>query len=109
MKALLLTLSAAFNFRLLQVGEADEDGLANVQLLLSWGVFHSTAAAPGLQQLLQHLNQRTQFGLKWIFSIQRYFLKDIFTLSIKQVKKIQILYFGAQNKLCLTTQELHFH
>lgn len=78
--------------------EADEDGLANVQLLLSWGVFHSTAAAPDLQQLLQHLNQTTQFGLKWICSIQRYFLKHIFTLPIKQVKK---------DKFCISGTKTH--
>lgn len=53
------------------MGEADEDGLANVQLLLSWRVFHSTAAAPGLQQVVQHLHQRNEVGLKWIFSTQR--------------------------------------
>lgn len=63
-----LTLSAALDFGLLQVGEADEDGLANILLLLRRRVFHSAAAAPGLQQFLQHLNQRTQVGLKLIFS-----------------------------------------
>lgn len=62
-----LTLSAALDFRLLQVGEADKDGLANILLLLRGRVFHCTAAAPGLQQFSQHLNQRTQVGLKWIF------------------------------------------
>lgn len=69
--SLCLTLSAALDVRLLQVGEADKDGLANILLLLRWRVFHSTAAAPGLQQFLQHLNQRTQVGLKWIFSTQK--------------------------------------
>lgn len=57
-----LTLSAALNFRFLQVGEADKDGLANILLLLRWRVFHSTTASPGLQQFLQHLNQRTWNG-----------------------------------------------
>ena len=50
------------------MAQADKDGLANVLLLLRRRVFHSTAAAPGLQEFLQHLNQRTPDGLKWIFS-----------------------------------------
>lgn len=66
-----LTLSAALDFGLLQVGEADEDGFANILLLLRRRVLHSTAAAPGLQQLFQHLNQRTHVGLKQIFSTQK--------------------------------------
>lgn len=52
-----LTLSAALYFGFLQMRKADKDGLTDILLLLQWGVFHCTAAAPGLQQLLQHLIQ----------------------------------------------------
>lgn len=52
-----LTLPAALYFGFLQVRKADKNGLTNILLLLHWRVFHCTAAAPGLQQLSQHLNQ----------------------------------------------------
>jgi hypothetical protein len=51
----LLTIPDVLQLRLPEVCQADKDGLADVTLLLQGCVSDSTAAAPGLQQLLKHL------------------------------------------------------
>lgn len=51
----LLTIPDILQLRLPEVCQADKDGLADVTLLLQGCVSDSTAAAPGLQQLLKHL------------------------------------------------------
>lgn len=50
-----LTIPDALQLRLPQVCQADEDGLADVALLLQGCMTDGTAVAPRLQELLQHL------------------------------------------------------